>query len=374
MKEIRSTTGPRGATDRRRYFRLSAVVAILFISAPAVLVGESASASTAARVVNAPAQVVPGTTSLNGVSCHGHDNCVAVGTDNDEGVVVPITDGIPGTPELVAATNTLSAVSCPTSTFCVAVGSGPYSNPPEPIQAAGFVVPITNGTPEGADPVPGMGMPGAPDDVYLYGVGCSSASSCWAAGSSAYMGDVILPIDNGYPQNLETVAPPNGSLEAVSCRGANCIAVGYAPGKKYNVGLVVAITDGMGQSEGGPPGIQDLNGVACRSATWCAAVGSNVVVLVTGQSLHNAEQVPGASVLYGVACRATSVDCVAVGDNSSSEGVVAGIYNGTPGTAQAVAGTDELSGAACPTNTSCLVVGTNSSGEGVLAMIHLPPR
>jgi hypothetical protein len=73
-----------------------------------------------------------------------------------------------------------------------------------------------------------------------------------------------------------------------------------------------------------------------------------------------------------VACRATTVDCLAVGDSSSNEGVVVRIYNGTPGTARAVTGTQELNGVACTTNTSCLIVGANSSGEGVMAVVHLP--
>ncbi len=369
--------GRRGRSWRTH---LGALGAIMTISALVVVVGGSATASAGTGIVNGAAQVVPGTTALNGIACHGHNSCVAVGSEDGEGVVVPITGGIPGTPELVTGPSTLSAVSCPTITYCVAVGAGPYSNPPEPTQSAGYVVSITDGTPGGASPVPGMGMPGAPDQVSLNGVGCSSATSCWAVGSSAYLGDVILPLGSS---NLETVAQGYG-LQAVACRQNDCIAVGngYSTSRKYEYGegIAVAITDGNGGALGETPGAQTLNGVACRSAVWCAAVGGNlhdstegVVVLVVNQTFHNTELVPGSAVLYGVGCRATSVDCIAVG-SGSNEGVVAGIYDGTPGTAHAVAGSDELSGVACPTNTSCLVVGGNSSDQGVMAMIHLPPR
>ncbi len=212
-------------------------------------------------------------------------------------------------------------------------------------------------------------------------MGCISATSCWAVGSSAYLGDVILPIGS---QNLETVAPGYG-LEGVACRDNTCIAVGNVAvmSRKHNYGegIAVAITDGKAGSLGASPGAQNLNGAACRSSEWCVAVGSNshdstegVVVLVISQAIRNAVPVPGSAVLNGVGCRRTTqVDCVAVG-SGSNEGVVAGIYDGTPGTAQAVAGTDELSGVACPTSTSCLVVGGNSSDEGVMATVHLPPR
>jgi hypothetical protein len=378
VNEIGPSNMLRRSTHRGWCSGPAALAAVLFISVPVALVIGSASASAAPRVFNAPAQVVAGTTSLNGIACHGHDNCVAVGSDDGEGVVVPITDGVPGTAQLVAGPDTLSAVSCPTTTYCVAVGTGPYSNPPEPTQAAGYVVPITDGTPIGANAVPGMGMPGAPDQVYLYGVGCISATSCWAVGSSAYLGDVILPIGS---QNLETVAQGYG-LQGVACRDNTCIAAGNGDvtSRKYpyGEGIAVAIADGKAASLGGTPGAQTLNGVACRSSAWCLAVGSNahdstegVVVLVISQEIRNAVLVPGSAVLYGVGCRhVTQVDCVAVG-SGSNEGVVALIYDGTPGTAHAVAGSDELSGVACPTSTSCLVVGGNSSDEGVLATDRL---
>jgi hypothetical protein len=378
VNEPRSSKRSRRTTHKEWRSRSVAVAAALFISTPVVLVGGSATASASTRVVNAPAQVVPGTTSLNGIACHGHDNCVAVGSDSGEGVVVPITDGVPGTAEPVSATDSLTAVSCPTTTYCVAVGTGPYSNPPEPTQTAGYVVPITDGTPTGANVVPGMGMPGAPDQVYLYGVGCISATSCWAVGSSAYLGDVILPIGS---QNLEPVAPGYG-LQGVACRDNTCIAVGNeaVTSRKYpyGEGIAVAVTDGKAGSLGGSPGTQTLNGVACRFSAWCFAVGSNthdstegVVVLVISQTIRNAVLVPGSAVLYGVGCRhVTQVDCVAVG-SGSNQGVVAPIYDGTPGAAHAVAGSDELSGVACPTSTSCLVVGGNSSDEGVLATVRL---
>jgi hypothetical protein len=357
---------------------LGVFVAILAISAPVVFLGGSATASAATRVVDGAAQVVAGTTVLSGIACHGHDNCIAVGSDDGEGVVVPITDGVPGTPEPVTVTDSLAGVTCPTKTFCVAVGSGPYTNPPEPMTIAGYVVPITDGMPTDAYVVPGMGNPDAPDLVDLYGVGCSSPSNCWIGGSSGYLGAVIATFQNGYPGNLQTVGE-SGAMRAVVCRDVNCLAVGDQPAKRLDEGLVVFDLGSRRLKEQIPSGVSQLYGASCRNTT-CIAVGTNkgstegVILLAMGQTLHNAEAVSDSTSINGVACSATTFDCLAVGANSSNEGVVAGIYDGTPGTAQTVAGTDELSGVACPTDISCLVVGANSSDEGVLAMIHLPPR
>jgi hypothetical protein len=371
-------------TANRRSWRshLGILAAIMTIGAPVVLNSGSASASAAARVVNGPAQVVPGTTVLNGIACHGHDNCVAVGSNSSgEGVVVPVTDGIPGTAEPLSGITTLTAVNCPTTTLCVAVGYGPYTNPPFPATIAGFVVTVVGGNVSSENIVVGMnGTPYSPEAVYLYGVACSNTSSCLAGGYSNYLEDVILPIDNGYPQNEVSVYAGSG-LDGVACRQVDCLAVGNdgLAGGKYGEGLVEFDIAGMPPYFEPAQEARNLNGVACRNGVWCAAVGSNltstegVVLLVINQTLHNVEPVSGSTVLKAVACRAEKVYCLAVGDNSSNAGVVAGIYDGTPGSARAVVGTTGLNGVACPTKTSCLVVGTNASGEGALAMIHLPP-
>jgi hypothetical protein len=363
--------------------RLGVLAAIVSISAPVVLAGGSATASAFARVVNDAAQVVPGTSDLDGIACWDHDNCVAVGTagpNPDEGVVVPITDGIPGTPELVPGTSHLFAVTCPT-TLCFAVGNGPYTNPPEPTTVAGVVVPITDGTPGGVQTVIGPGQPGAPDQVTLWGVGCSSADSCLAGGSDVYMGAVIVPIEDGASGNEESVFGVSGSSEyGVACRKISfCMAVGLGNGTST---VLRISTNGKVRNEGGPAGAGRLTAVSCRNTAWCLVAGTNrhekkgVVALVTNGAPGSAVAVSGSSLLQGVACRPATTECLVVGYNSSNEGVVAGINDGTPGTAQVVAGTEGLLGVACPTNTSCLVVGTTvgkHSLKGVLAMIHLPP-
>jgi hypothetical protein len=58
-----------------------------------------------------------------------------------EGVVVPITDGTPGTVHVVAGTYQLSGVACSSATSCEAVG---WKSSKE---SQAVVVTITNGTP-----------------------------------------------------------------------------------------------------------------------------------------------------------------------------------------------------------------------------------
>jgi hypothetical protein len=73
-----------------------------------------------------------------------------------------------------------------------------------------------------------------------------------------------------------------------------------------------------------------------------------------------------------VACGTNRNECLAVGVNSASKGVVVGIYAGSPGTAEVVRGAQDLNGVACPSNNSCFVVGDNRTDEGVLGKVHLP--
>ena len=371
----RQKVGP--ARCRSWRSRLGLVAAIVTIGAPVALVSGSTPALAAARVVDGLAEVIPGTTVLSGVACHGHDNCVAVGSDGSgEGVVVPITDGIPGAVETVAGTDALTSVSCPTTTFCLAVGYGPYTLPPNRMATEGVVVGISDGVPGGINTVIGPGQIGVPDSVFLYGVACSSANSCLVGGSDTYLAGVVVRIK---PDNVGNEIPVSAYVvSAVACRRPSfCIAVGQA---LFGGGAVIFISYGKTTNEGGPTGAGGLDAVSCRSTQWCLAGGANmqgtegVVALIVSKSLRDAEGVSGTSSINGVACRATTVDCLAVGDNSSSQGVVAGIYDGTPGVAQAVTGTEGLNGVACPSNTTCLVVGNNGSNQGVLAMIDLPPR
>jgi hypothetical protein len=364
--------------DPRRSWRLTRLVLpIAFVSATILLV--FASVAAAGPSINGTTHIVPGTTALNAIACGSQDFCVAVGSDSGEGVVVPVTDGIPGTPEAVPVTDALTAVSCPNSTTCTAVGYGPYSNPPEPTATAGYVIDITNGSWSNYWVVPGNGEPDAPDQVHLYGVACPRPSWCLAGGTDVYLGVVVLAIHGG-PGTLESVAP-FGGVQGIACRSKGfCLAAGDVEYTKQ-AGAVFPIVDGKPQGEGdGAAGVGILDGVACRSTTWCVSVGSSkhgdegAVTLIIDQSPSGPKFVSTATVLNGVACSSRQNECLTVGANNDGKGVAVGINDGTPGIAQVVRGTQGLSGVACPSSTACLVVGSNDSHQGVLATVPLSPH
>jgi hypothetical protein len=119
------------------------------------------------------AQVVSGTSVLQGVACpsattFSATTCEAVGSNSlGQGMVVPITNGSPGTAQAVSGTiYALQGVACPSGTTCEAVG---YNS-----SFQGAVVPVTNGTPGTAQAVSGTSQ--------LFGVACPSATTCEAVG------------------------------------------------------------------------------------------------------------------------------------------------------------------------------------------------
>ncbi len=212
-----------------------------------------------------------GTSSLDGVACSSATTCVAVGTSSssEEGVVVPITKGTPGSAVPASATFGLNAVACASATTCVAVGINSSATKP-------VVVPIAGDAP---------GIPQVPSTVFTpSAVACASAATCVVVGSTA----------GGH---------------------------GGTGGTRAGTGAVLSITNGvLGTTQLVPS--SELNGVACSSATTCVAVGVPTTsggVLTKGVILPIAAggvpgtlvQVPATTFLGSVACSAAT--CVAVG-------------------------------------------------------------
>jgi peptidoglycan/xylan/chitin deacetylase (PgdA/CDA1 family) len=119
--------------------------------------------------------------------------------------------------------------------------------------------------------------------------------------------------------------------------------------------------------------------VACASATACVAVGQNstsqgVIVPINGGTPSSVRVVAGTQSLKGVACSGGT--CEAVGANppgppGSARGVLVPIFNGTTGAVQTVPGTRILYSIACPGVTSCQAVGDDAMGEGVVATVTI---
>ncbi len=318
---------------------------------------------------------------LSGVSCNSKTFCVAVGSQSSEAAVLPISHGVPGSTEIVPGAGSQSflwAVDCPDSSYCAAIGQGNQTSPQGPITTAGLVVGITNGTPSEATWILGQGPIGSPDYDYLYGVGCSSASDCLATGDDAYLGGVVVPLNTGV---FRTVGYDD--MYGVSCLAKNyCIATGSNAPQGNSTNSGVAIMEKVNQNaivnewDGG----SSLYGTACHddNTDSCVAVGIStygkrgIIVPIVKLQSSKAVDVSGTTALKGIACEGTS-HCVAVGQNSSGEGVLVGITGSKPEVTIPVPGTTQLFAVGCASNMSCIAVGSDSS-TAVLVEFSLPLR
>jgi hypothetical protein len=177
---------------------------------------------------------------FDSVSCQANGSCAAVGwyyyDASDSlyaGLVVPITNGMPGTPAEVTAlpSNTsgqdwyLQRVACPAAGTCTAVGV--YND-----YSRSLVVPITNGVPgQGAE---ATAPSGASTSVGFNGLSCQSSGACLAVGSygttAAGTQAAVIPIQNGVPSASDQVALPSdaeaGSNQLAELNDVNCPASG----------------------------------------------------------------------------------------------------------------------------------------------------
>lgn len=265
-------------------------------------------------------QVVSGTTILNGVACTDATTCVAVGSNRvgtvNRAVVVSIVDGVAGAVQTHSVAQGLNSVACSSATSCVAVGGQSFQ---------GVVVPITNGTPGPAQLI-------ATVRRGLTGVACYSPTVCLAVGTHAVgttLSSALVSITNGSAGTAQPV-PGTRGLTAIACRVSICEATGnIAP-----IGLkgVVQIIDGVpGGGQVAPGSINTLAGIACPSDTLCEAVGSapggasdtGVLVPVSSGIPANGLPVPGTNALNGIACTTTiATTCIAVGSRTLSGGTV----------------------------------------------------
>jgi peptidoglycan/xylan/chitin deacetylase (PgdA/CDA1 family) len=339
------------------------VIVVSALAVPAGVLGSAAAAS-------ATVQPVAGTARLNGVACPT-TTCVAVGLNPDgqggeQGVVVPVTNGVPGSAVVVPGTARLTAVACSSTTTCEAVGLT-SSNPSA---SQGVVVPVTNGAPGTAQPVAGT--------TGLDGVACPAAGTCVAVGDNSSYQGVVVPVTNGAPGSAQAV-PGTTTLDGVACPTATtCEATGEhsLPCGCTSEGVVVPVTNGVPGSAVVAPGTLGLVGVACPTATTCEAIGGLGLVPITNGTPGPAQPGPVGAALVGVACPTAST-CEAVGtNNSTGQGAVVPVVNGTPGAVQTVAGSSYLFGVACPTASRCETAGliytsAGAGSDGVVAAVAI---
>ncbi len=265
---------------------------------------------------------------LKGVSCASSLWCAAVGF-YDAGSEAPLAElwngtswslSTPSSPS-GAKSVTLEGVSCASSTACTAVGY--YTN------SSGAYEPLTerwNGTTWTIQSTPAAP---AKKSYLLYGIACTSTSSCIAVGSVLIGFHELEPLAetwNGTEWKLMTV-PGTGGLVGISCVSASaCTAVGETDseeplaeswnGKEWVTQKAAKISEAA------------LLSVSCVSSTSCIAVGykggqygaptSGISESWNGTewSVVTVPTPAGAKEtrLYGVAC-SSAKSCTAVGES-----------------------------------------------------------
>jgi peptidoglycan/xylan/chitin deacetylase (PgdA/CDA1 family) len=325
------------------------------LAVPVAVLGGAVPASAGTTV-----QPAPGTWQVLGVVCPTVTTCEAVGTNSsDQGVVLPIVNGAPGSAQVVPGTYSLRGVACASASTCEVVGQ--YSS--------GVVVPIVNGTAGSVQQIPGA--------TDLSNVACTGTTTCEAVGGySIGSGQAqVVPITNGSAGSARAV-PGAFNLLGIACPSATtCEAVGTSSATSGH-GVVVPIVNGTPGSPVAVSGTGELYGMVCPTVTTCEAVGTSptgtqgVVVPIVNGVPGTVQVVPGTGNLAGVACQSVTT-CEAVGSNSTlTQGVLVPIINGTPGSAQVVPGTVYLWGVACPSASICQATGWSKTG-GVVAQVAI---
>jgi hypothetical protein len=316
-----------------------------------------------------------GTGTLNDVSCSLATACTAVGNSFDSDGYHALAERWDGT---AWTTQTISdlyngyvyGVSCASATTCIVVGSDPS------------VTLAWNGAAWSADTNPADGG--------LNGVSCTSITECTAVGSNR-----VGPLAehwNGSTWKIQAAPIPYSlafsTLSGVSCASTvACTAVGndfdYPGGETQPMAQHWDGTSWKMQRFSNEYGT-NLRGVSCTSSTACMAVGLSPVEMLAErwngstwelQSTPHPSPDPSYGVLSsdlnGVSCRSATA-CTAVGDYSESNQYggsnatwksLAERWNGSTWTIQTTprGGNNEtnniLSGVSCPSATVCIAVG-----------------
>ncbi|MDP9332091.1 MAG: hypothetical protein M3Q30_02085 [Actinomycetota bacterium] len=285
---------------------------------------------------------------LYGVSCTSTTNCFAVGYGDSSDADVPLIERWNGTSwAIVPSPNpnpvgwgraTLYGVSCTNTTSCFAVGEVGHGHGP-----FFTLVERWNGTSWTLVPSPSPDPGGAPNSA-LHGVSCTSTTNCFAVGN---VHDVFeTHPDFGFVERWNgaswAIVPnpspgPTGetasALYGVSCTSTtSCFAVGASVGgalvSRWNgTSWVIVPSSNPTRARG-----SQLHGVSCTSTTSCFAVGhssnsslTNVMLVERwngiGWAIVPSPNPSGAqgTTLLGVSCTNTS-SCFAVGYRGSDSG------------------------------------------------------
>jgi hypothetical protein len=275
--------------------------------------------------------------------------------------------------------NELDGVSCVSSTNCVAVGSY-FLDDAHPRQT---LIESWNGSTWTMAPSPNLGTASL-----LYGVSCTSTTSCFAVGSygNAWPPDrTLVESWNGSTWTVVPSPTPGGSyssLDGVSCTSTtNCFAVGsYRIGSGLTDRTLIESWNGATWAIASSPSpgsaYNSLRGVSCTGTTACVAVGG----YQNGGSLPNQTLVESwngstwtvvpspnplpysSDSLTAVSCT-SPVSCVAVGSDSDGATAWRTLTESWDGTSWRVVPSPSLGtfsilyGVSCTGTTNCVAVG-----------------
>ena len=269
---------------------------------------------------------------LGGVSCSSQSACTAVGGYAKGHTALPLAERWNGTKWSIQSTPNptggggLNGVSCTSQSACTAVGSygpGPRNH---------TLAERWNGTKWSIQKTPNP--TGAVHNIFLDRVACASKSTCTAVGSYGKGTTYTMLAErwNGTKWSIQKTPRPTGArdsfLYGVACTSeSSCTAVGLSDDSNFTTVTLAEHWNGTKwsiQSTPNPTGGGGLNGVSCTSQSACTAVGSygpgpRIHTLAerwngTKWSIQKTPNPTGAtdSSLHGVACTSQSA-CTTVG-------------------------------------------------------------
>jgi hypothetical protein len=227
---------------------------------------------------------------LNSVSCTSSTSCVAVGyytasSSSDQTLIETLsgtTWSITTSPDTSTSEgNDLVGVSCTSSTSCVAVGS--YA----PAGFPGFDQTLIETLSDGSWTITTSPDTSTSEANDLYGVSCTSSTSCVAVGATfnpdtEILQNLIETLSGGswsITTSPDTSTSEDNLLNGVSCTSStSCVVVGsYVPSTGNEQNLIETLSGGSWSITTSPDTSTSdgdlLNGVSCTSSTSCAAVG-----------------------------------------------------------------------------------------------------
>jgi hypothetical protein len=334
-----------------------------------------------------------GTNSLYGISCPTVTSCMAVGGSTAaSGASQTLTESWKGTtwaivtsPNNGTGTNLLNGVTCVSGGPCVAVGY--YMNT---VSVINTLVESWNGTSWTIATSPNSGTA----SNALYGVSCSSSTTCRAVGYFVNASNVIQTLIESWNGSTWSIVPsPNNGTGSNSFYGVSCVTTGQCQAVGSYMDSSTGFTRSLVESWNGaswsitatPGGIlgNSLVAVSCESSGTCQAVGSFINTAGVAQTLVESYDggawliIPtpvngtGANTLAAVSCTSDSF-CKAVGSYVNSSGHQQTLIESWNGVAWTIdtslntgTGNNALAGVSCVSATFCEAVGSSTSGTGV---------